>query len=384
MLKRKSENLSFRVRLWVGTRKGLWTLTSDRARRKWTLAGPAFLGHTVFHAFPDPRRPNVVVAATKTGHLGPTVHRATDGGKTWKEAKRPPKFTPHAKTGERALEHVFWLTAGHPAEPGVWYSGTAPHGIFRSEDDGDTWAGVAGFNDNVMWPRWSHHGVGSSPPDSPNTHSIRVDPRDPKHLYAAFSAGGVHESRDRGASWRPLNRGVATVFPPEKDPEFFGNDPHCVVVHPANPDRLYQQNHCGIYRLDRPGETWTRIGNNMPKTIGDIGFPIVVHPRDPDTAWVFPMDGTEVWPRTSPGGKPAVYRTKDAGESWKRLDAGFPRAQSYLTVKRQCMSADDADPVGVYLGTTTGDVWASRDEGARWVRITESLPSITSVIATRM
>lgn len=371
------------VRLWVGTRKGLWTLTADRARRKWKLTGPTFLGQIIFHAFPDPRNPKVVVAAIKTGHLGPTVFRSVDGGKKWKEAKAPPKFTPHPETGERALEHVFWLTAGHVSEPGVWYAGTAPHGIFRSEDGGDTWAAVAGFNDNKMWPRWSHLGAGASPPDSPNTHSIRVDPRNPKHLYAAFSAGGVHESTDRGASWRPLNQGVATVFPAEKDPEFFGNDPHCMVVHPANPDRLYQQNHCGIYRLDRPGETWTRIGNNMPKAIGDVGFPIVVHPRDPDTAWVFPMDGTEVWPRTSPGGKPAVYRTRNAGESWKRLDAGFPRSQSHLTVKRQCMSADAADPVGVYLGTTSGDVWASRDEGARWIRIAESLPSITSVVAFR-
>ncbi|MBI4178133.1 glycosyl hydrolase [bacterium] len=382
-MKRVKHNSAFRVRLWVGTRKGLWTLTSDLARKKWTIAGPEFLGQTIYHAFPDPRRPNIVVAAAKTGHLGPTVFRSVDGGKTWKEAKAPPKFTPHPKTGERALEHVFWLTAGHASEPGVWYAGTAPHGIFRSEDNGDTWASVTGFNDNPMWPRWSHQGAGANPPDLPNTHSIRIDPRDPNHVYAAFSAGGVHESLDRGKSWRPLNQGVATVFPAEKDPEFFGNDPHCFVVHPANPDRLYQQNHCGIYRLDRPGEKWTRIGNNMPKSIGDIGFPIVVHPRDPDTAWVFPMDGTEVWPRTSPGGKPAVYGTRDAGESWKRLDSGFPRSQSFLTVKRQSMGADNADPVGVYLGTTSGDIWASRDEGARWQRIAQSLPSITSVVAFR-
>jgi hypothetical protein len=151
-----------------------------------------------------------------------------------------------------------------------------------------------------------------------------------------------------------------------------------VRVHPLEPDVLWMQSHCGIYRLVRPGERWERVGDNMPKEVGDIGFPIVLHPRDPDTAWVFPMDGTDVWPRTSPDGRPAVYRTSDAGESWQRCDAGLPE-RGWLTVKRQAMTTDGGEAVGVYFGTTSGEVWGSTDEGATWNLVTRHLPEIYSV-----
>ena len=154
-----------------------------------------------------------------------------------------------------------------------------------------------------------------------------------------------------------------------------------MIQHPARPDRFYQQNHCGIYRLDLPGDSWERIGRAMPAEIGDIGFPMVAHPRDPDTVWVFPMDGTTVWPRTSVGGRPAAYRTRDAGRTWERQDRGFPREQAWLTVKRQAMTADAGDPVGLYLGTTSGQVWMSGDEGASWRVLASHLPEIQSVTA---
>jgi len=208
-------------------------------------------------------------------------------------------------------------------------------------------------------------------------HSVLIDPRDPNHLYLGLSGGGVFESVDGGADWAPLNAGCAADFLPDPNPEY-GHDPHTVRLHPQQPDRLYQQNHCGIYRLDRPDTTWVRIGDNMPREVGDIGFPIELHPRDPDTAWVFPMDGTDVWPRTSPDGRPAAYVTRDAGESWTRLDQGLP-ARGWLTVKRQAMTLDDGDPVGVYFGTTSGELWASSDEGASWRRVAEHLPEIYSV-----
>jgi hypothetical protein len=157
------------------------------------------------------------------------------------------------------------------------------------------------------------------------------------------------------------------------------HDPHCVRLCPSNPDRLYQQNHCGIYRLDRPADQWQRIGRSMPAAVGDIGFPMVVHPRDADVAWVFPMDGTTVWPRTSPDGKPAVYGTRDGGETWQRLDAGLPGSQAWWTVKRQAMTADSRDPVGLYFGTTSGELWMSRDEGRQWECIATHLPEIYAV-----
>jgi hypothetical protein len=161
------------------------------------------------------------------------------------------------------------------------------------------------------------------------------------------------------------------------DPTF--HDPHCVRLCPSDPDRLYQQNHCGIYRLDRPGVGWARIGERMPEQVGDVGFPLVVHPRDADTAWVFPMDGQTVWPRTSPDGMPAAYVTRDGGQSWQRLAKGLPDSQAWWTVKRQAMTADDRDPVGLYLGTTSGELWMSRDEGSEWVCIARHLPEIYAV-----
>src|SRR5262249_44970486 len=138
-------------------------------------------------------------------------------------------------------------------------------------------------------------------PNGPKLHSLILDPRDAKHVYFAMSSGGVHESTDGGHSWKVLIGGLEVVQGLDKSNPVF-HDPHCVRMCPSNPDRLYQQNHCGIYRLDRPSTTWVRIGKAMPKKIGDVGFPMVVHPRDADTAWVFPMDGQTVWPRTSVDG----------------------------------------------------------------------------------
>jgi photosystem II stability/assembly factor-like uncharacterized protein len=361
--------------LLVGTRKGLWVLAADTDRRRWSMAGPMFLGHIVNHAVLDPRDRSTLLVAASTGHLGPTIFRSTDLGATWWEAAEPPAFAEGDPLG-RSLRSTFWLTPGHADEPGAWYVGGSPQGLFRTEDGGDTWAPVSGWNDHpnfVEWAEWPEQGT----PDGSMLHSVIVDPRDARHLYLGLSGGGIFESTDGGADWAPLNLGVEAEFLPDPDPAY-GQDPHCVRLHPAMPDRLYHQNHCGIYRLDRPGTRWTRIGDNMPREVGDIGFPIELHPRDPDTAWVFPMDGTDVWPRTSPDGRPAAYVTRDGGASWQRQDSGLP-ARGWLTVKRQAMCTDDADPVGVYFGTTGGEVWASADEGGHWELVVSHLPEIYSV-----
>jgi photosystem II stability/assembly factor-like uncharacterized protein len=370
------------VALLVATRKGAFILRSDAARRDWKIDGPHFFGHIVFHMVLDPHASGdnrTLLVAARTGHLGPTVFRSTDFGKNWKEATRPPAF-PKAAEGQkgRVVDHVFWLTRGHPSEAGTWYAGTSPQGLFRSEDDGDTWSPVSGFNDHPMYSKWTGDEQDGTP-DGPKLHSIIVDPRDARHMYIGMSSGGVFESLDKGANWAPLNKGCVADFLP--GPAEYGHDPHCVRLHPKAPDILYQQNHCGIYRMERPTGSWVRIGENMPKDVGDIGFPIVLHPRDPKTAWVFPMDGTSVWPRTSPDGKPASYITRDSGKSWQRQDAGLPPSQGWFTVKRQCMTADESDPVGVYFGTTGGEVWASPDEGAQWTCVARYLPQIYAVEA---
>lgn len=371
------------VALLVATRKGAFILKGDNARRKWNIKGPMFFGHIVHHLMLDPRDRRTLLAAARTGHLGPTLFRSTDFGRNWKEAAKPPAF-PKAPEGQkgRVVDHTFWLTPGHASEAGVWYAGTSPQGLFRSEDGGASWAPVSGFNDHPQYVQWTG-GEQDGTPDGPKLHSVSVDPRDARHLYIGMSSGGVFESTDGGADWKPLNAGCRADFFPDPHPEY-GHDPHCVRLHPLAPDILYQQNHCGIYRMERPSGTWVRIGASMPKKIGDIGFPLVLHPRDPATVWVFPMDGTSVWPRTSPGGKPAAYVTRNAGKTWQRQDAGLPAAQGWFTVKRQAMSGDAHDPVGVYFGTTGGEVWASRNEGAAWSCIARHLPEIYALEAVAL
>ncbi len=369
-----------RVVVLVATRKGAWLYHGDAARKTWRADGPHFLGHVISQLALDPRDGRTLLAAAKTGHLGPTVFRSTDLGRTWKEAAQPPAFAkaPEGQTG-RSVDHTFWLTPAPASEPEVWYAGTSPQGLFRSEDGGVTWKPFSSINDDPQYRKWMGT-VQDGTPDGPKLHSIIVDPRDTRHLYFAMSGGGVHESVDCGRNWKTLLKGLEVVegFDPS-EPTF--HDPHCIRMCPTNPDRLYQQNHCGIYRIDRPSDEWVRIGKSMPKPVGDIGFPLVVHPRDADTAWVFPMDGTTVWPRTSPDGKPAVYATRNGGKTWQRLGAGLPASQAWWTVKRQAMSGDAHDPVGLYFGTTSGELWMSRDEGKRWTRIAQHLPEIYAVDA---
>ena len=369
--------------LMIGTRKGAWLFKSDDGRKSWSIDGPHFLGQIVNHLVLDPRDRRTMLAAASTGHLGPTMFRSTDQGKTWHESKRPPAFAkaPEGQNG-RSVKHTFWLTPGHTSERGVWYAGTSPQGLFRSEDGGESWEPFGAINDDPQYREWMGREQDGTP-DGPKMHSVSIDPRDPNHMYIGMSGGGVHESFDAGRTWRPLVKGLEVVQ--GFDPKVITfHDPHCVRIAPSNPDRLYQQNHCGIYRIDRPSDEWTRIGRKMPKTVGDIGFPMVVHPRDADTVWVFPMNGDNVWPRTSPDGKPAVYTTRNGGKNWERRDNGLPREQAYWTVKRQAMNADAGDPVGLYFGTTSGDLWGSRDEGARWTTIARHLPEIYSVEAAEV
>lgn len=372
LIQKSSKN----VFVLVGTRKGAFLLKSDSKRQKWTVNGPHFLGCIIHHIVMDPRDQKTLLATVRTGHLGPTIYRSNDFGKTWTEAQKPPAFTKKADGKGRVVDHNFWLTPGHSSEKNVWYVGTSPQGIFRSEDGGNTWEGVSGFNDNPDLIKWIG-GEQDFTPDGGKTHSILIDPRNPKQMYVGLSGGGFFESTDKGKSWSRMNKGCDRVFA-DPDPEA-GHDPHCVRIHPMNPNIMYMQNHCGIYRVERPSETWIRIGKNMPKNIGDIGFPMTIHPRNPEMLWVFPMDGSTVWPRVSIDGKPAVYCSKNSGKSWQRQAAGLPTSQAWFTVKRQAMTADQEPQLGIYFGTTAGEVWMSRDEGKKWTCIARNLPHIYSI-----
>jgi hypothetical protein len=384
---------------WIlGTRKGAWALRNDG--RDGRMDEPWFFGMQVHHVVQDPRGQGHLLAAVRTGHLGPTIYRSTDGGRGWKESEKPPRFKAKeeyvnsaldADDGRRqglTLDHVFFLSPGHASQPGVWFAGSSPIGLFKSEDDGVTWEGVAGFNDNPSLAKWCYN-FAPGTPDGPKCHSVQVDPSNPKRLLVGMSGGGLCLSDDQGNSWRPVNGGVAMDFaPPREDgSEYeYGHDPHDAVIHPANPRRWYHQNHCGIYRLDwqdNEPQRWKRIGNNMPKDVGDIGFPMTCHPKDDKTIWVVPMDGGTVWPRTSVNGKPAVFRSRDGGESWQRLDRGLP-SHAWHTVLRQAMAHSGNASVNLAFGTTSGEVWGSVDEGDSWRNLASGLPKIMSVTASRL
>jgi hypothetical protein len=209
--------MSAAVQLLVGTRKGAWIYRSDASRENWRVQGPIFLGSIVSHLVLDPRDGRTLVMAAATGHLGPTIFRSTDDGETWSEAARPPAFPRSGDAAKgRAVDHTFWLQPGHADEPGVWWAGTSPPGLFESRDGGATWDSVAGFNDNPRYPDWVPEGFGT--PDGPLLNQVVIDPRDAAHMYIATSTAGVFESTDRAQTWTPLNRNVEASFLPDPYP----------------------------------------------------------------------------------------------------------------------------------------------------------------------
>ncbi len=369
------------LRLWIGTRKGLFSIDGDAERAEFSEAEPHWIGSTAFHVVADPRDRDSVVAGIRTVDGLPTVMASRNGGKTWSEAAEPPRFASEspfesdpastaAQLVQRHVSQVFAITPGHASEYGTWYAGTSPQGLFRSSDHGSTWEPVAGLNEHPDFDRWTSPGIDDTP-DGPKLHGILIDPRDADHLFVAMSTGGVLESRDAGATWTRLDGGL-------QGPAAL--DPHAVAMGVTNPDRLWMQSHFGVYRMDLEVGTWDRVG--APETEEerqDAGFPMAVHPADPDVAFTVPMDGSDAWTRMPKDGRPAVMKTLDGGQSWTRHAEGFPKERCWWTVKRQCLAVDGYDPLGVYIGTSSGEVWFSRDEGESWRCIARGLPYIYSV-----
>ena len=307
-----------KISLLVGTKRGAFIVSSEDFRKSWKVSAPILLGHIINHVIPDPRDKSLILMATSTGHLGPTIFRSTDDGETWKESSRPPAFP---KVDSKAVfnkgkvvKSIFWLTPGHASEPNVWYAGTVPQGLFITKDGGDTWESFEKFNSYPEAQKWMDN---EGTPAGPILHSINVDPRDKNHICLALSLGGFIETQDGGETWFPLNKGVLADFLPDPYPEY-GQCVHNLQMSPVDPDIIYQQGHCGVYRMDRKEGFWVRIGENIPKDIGDMGFPLLLHPRDPSILWVFPMDGSDVWPRTCVDGKPALYKSTNSGKNWFR------------------------------------------------------------------
>ncbi|MGZ4465271.1 MAG: WD40/YVTN/BNR-like repeat-containing protein [Nocardioides sp.] len=353
--------------LMVGTRKGLWIGTSDEAREEWDFTGPHFDMEEVYSCLVDTRgeRPRLL-AGSSSSWLGPQVRRSDDLGASWEET--PGGAVRFPEGAGATVERVWQLVTG--AEPGVVYAGTEPGAVFRSTDGGSTFALEQALWDHPHRPQWNAGFGGQA------FHTVLPHPTDPQSVTAALSTGGVYQTSDGGASWEPRNQGIRAIFLPEGQqfPEF-GQCVHKITRHAARPERLYLQNHGGVYRSDDHGASWQSIAEGLP---ADFGFPIVVHPHDPDTVYVFPINGGDK--RYPPEAKARVWRSRDAGASWEELASGLPDG-FFVAVMRDAMCADDHQRAGLYFGARNGAVWGSADEGDSWRPIVTDLPDVMCVRA---
>jgi len=362
-----------RVILTIGTKKGVFVADGAKTRKSFALRGPFGAGVAVYATLIDTRGAPRLFASSCNAFFGMKILRSTDLGKTFKETKSAPAFP---KEDGRALANIWALEPGGDKKDLL--CGVEPAALFKSPDGGDTWEMVGGISNHEHARKW-HPGNGGL-----CLHTIL---RDGKRVHVGISTGGHYLSEDGGATFKPSNTGVGAGFIPEPYPEY-GQCVHKIAGHKDAPGRLYMQNHggwaewagpggprpdIGVLRSDDYGKTWRSIAKGLPS---DFGFPIVVHPHDPDTVYVMPL--AVPW-RASPGGAPAVYRSENGGGSWRRLARGFPKKDAYHTVQRDGMDIDELKSPALYFGTTTGQLWIGRDGGEEWDCLFDSLPPIHSV-----
>jgi len=362
-----------RLILALGTKKGLFIAESARTRKKFTLRGPFGSGVAVYSALIDNRGSTRIYASSCNAFFGMKVLRSTDLGHTFKETKSAPAFP--AQDG-RALANIWSLAPGE-GKKDLW-CGVEPASLFRSSDAGDTWQLVDGLSNHPHARKWQPGNGGLC------LHTILPDG---DLVHVGISTGGHYLSEDKGQTFEASNQGVGAGFMPDPYPEF-GQCVHKIAGHPDVPGRLYMQNHggwadwdgpggprpgIGVLRSDDHGRSWRSIAKGLPS---DFGFPIVVHPHDPDTVYVLPL---EPMTRTCPGGAPAVWRSENGGDSWNRLAKGFAKKESFFTVQRDGMDVDTLPSPALYFGTTTGQLWIGRDGGEDWECLYDSLPPIHCV-----
>jgi hypothetical protein len=352
--------------LLVGTTKGAFVLASNPARSRWQISGPHFPGHAVYALAYDARSGRRRIwAAVQSMHFGAVLRSSDDFGRSWTQPQAANvKFPSDAGV---ALKQIWQIALPSADRPDALYCGVEPAALFESNDAGETWSLVRGLFDHPHRARWEPGGGGQC------LHTILLDPTDPRRMHVAISTGGVYRSEDGGRSWHPRNQGIRAEFLPEKYPEF-GQCVHKVVRHPSRPNRLFLQNHFGLYRSDDGGDTWTDIARGVPS---DFGFAMAMHPHDPDTVYTLPLESDEF--RCVPEARLRVYRTRNAGGSWEPLFRGLPQKNAFEAVLRDSMAMDALQPAGIYFGTRSGKLYGSRNEGASWELLADTLPPIVCV-----
>jgi len=376
------------ILLLIGTTKGVFLLSGDTARQAWRVRGPLCDGWPINHAIGDPATGRLWAAGGGEWH-GAGVWRSADGGETWALAKLADgQFDAWIRESPE-MAAQFGLEPSPPSpfsgqidalwslglSNGTLLTGSKPAALFSSDDGGESWQKVDALNRHPSAEDWQPGAVGLT------LHSIVAAPDDPSKLWLGISAAGVFATEDGGENWERRNRRANMPSEISDHPAAGTADEIGLCVHNlqraavAGGDLLYQQNHHGVFRSPDGGRSWQDIGGGLPST---FGFPIAVHPRDPQMVWVLPLNG-DIEGRYPPGASAAVWMTRDAGESWTARQSGLPEENCFFTVLRQAMATDHAEPAGVYFGTNSGSVFASADEGESWNEIARHLPTVLSV-----
>ena len=353
------------VHLLVGTRKGAFLFRSGRQRNAWRVEGPFHAGWEVNHLLRDPRSGHLW-ATMNTLWWGHDLQVSRNGGRKWEKASAGLGFD---KGRGLDLKRIWLVAVDRASRPDTLWCGVDPGALFRSNDGGKSWFEVEGLNCHASREKWGPGGGGMM------VHHIVPDPSRPERLYVGISVAGCFRSDDDGKTWQPMNKGVLADFQPQKFPEV-GQCVHSLVMSPANPDHLFQQNHCGVYRTTDAAQTWTDLSDGLPSR---FGFPMVIHPHAPETIFVVPEVSPEH--RYVCDGRLGVYRSRDAGGSWKLLKRGLPQKHVYTQVLRHSMAIDSCDEPGVYVGTTGGEIFYSRDAGNSWELLQSHLPPVISLEA---